>query len=257
MVAKRLGVRVKKANCYDANVCESEFSQETKWQPKVFSGHPFSQELGATYRDRRVHVMGSPDYICCTVYGQLDVELCSINRPNKISFVNKPSLLSVCGDPRWPVFLCGGQQPSEKLQSFLKKPAFHETVQKVIHESSESLHLFEDAITLYAKPKSADDVADAIDTLTSLVGPHVSETMSVDFTVLPASLHSLIRLIKRWAVTDDGERAALLEDATEAELSDLVTTVEPLLEEIDDYIQDSTEGSMPAVYIGALAECTV
>jgi hypothetical protein len=77
------------------------------------------------------------------------------------------------------------------------------------------------------------------------------------FTVLPASLHSLIRLIKRWAVPDDGERAALLEDATEAELSDLVTTVEPLFEEIDDYIQDSTEGSMPAVYIGALAECTV
>lgn len=228
-VAKRLGTRVKKANCYDANVCESEFSEETKWQPKVFSGHPFSQELRATYRDRRVHVMGNPDYICCWVYGQLDVELCSINRPNKISFVNKPSPLSVCGDPRWPVFLCAGQQPSERLRKFLKDPAFHKTVRRVIRESSESLHLFADAIVLYAKPKSADEVADAIDALSSLVGPHSSETSSVDFTVLPAPLHGLIPLIKRWAVTDDGERDALLEEASESELSDLVATIEPHL----------------------------
>jgi hypothetical protein len=257
LAAKKLGTRVKKVNCYDANVCDAEFSPETKWQAKVLSGHPFSQEVRVTYRDRRVHVMGNPDYIRCTVYGQLDMELCSINRPNKVSFVDRPSPLCVAGDPRWPVFQCAGKQPSEKLRRFLGDPKFHKTAQKVIRDSSESLHLFKDAIELYTKPTSVDAVIDAIDALSSLVGPHVSETLSVDFAVLPASLHGLIPLIKRWAVTDDGEREALLAEASESELSDLVATVEPRLGEIDDYLQDSADESLPAIYIGALAECTV
>jgi hypothetical protein len=255
-VAKKLGTRVRKANCYDANVCEAEFSQETKWQAKVSSGHPFLQELRATYRDRRVYVMGNQDYIRCTVYGQLDMELCSINRPNKISFVNQPSPLLVSGDSRWPVFQRAGKQPSEKLRRFLGDPEFHKTVQKVIRESSESLHIFTDAIELYAKPTSADAVIDAIDALSSLVGPHLSETMSVDFTVLPESFHGLIGLIKRWAVTDDGERATLLEEASVAELSDLVAIVEPRFGEIDDCLGNSGS-EMAAIYLGALAECTL
>jgi hypothetical protein len=255
-VAKKLGTRVRKANCYDANVCKAEFSQETNWRAKVFSGHPFSQELRATYRDRRVSVMGNPDYIRCTVYGQLEMELCSINRPNQVSCVNQPSPLLVSGDPRWPVFQCAGKQPSEKLRRFLADPKFHETVQKLICESSESLHLFTDAIELYAKPTSADAVIDAIGALSSLVGPHVSETSSVDFTTLPEAFHGLTNLIKRWAVTDDGERTALLEEASESELSDLVAIVEPRLGEIDDYLSNSGR-EMAAIYLGALAECSL
>src|SRR5215467_8693579 len=100
LVAKKLGTRARKANCYDANVCEFTASEETNWHPKILSGNPFSEELRATCRDRRIHLMGNPDYICCTVYGRLDVGLCSINRPNTISFVNKRSQLSVCGDHR-------------------------------------------------------------------------------------------------------------------------------------------------------------
>jgi hypothetical protein len=257
LVAKKLGTRVKKSNCYDANVCEAEFSEESKWRAKVLSGYPFSQDLRATYRGRRVHVMGNPDYVCCTVYGQLDVEKCSINRPNKISFVNQPSPLSVCGDSRWPVFLCAGRRPSVKLLALLEDPVFYSTLQKLIRDSSESLHLFTDAVTLYATPRSEDEILDAIDALSFLVGRHVSEVESIDFTVLPLSLHSLIPLIGRWAVSDDGERADLLEEASESELSDLVATVEPHLGEIDDYLRDSADESLPAIYIGALAECTV
>lgn len=257
LLAKKFGTRVKRTNCYDANVCESEFGEDTKWHAKVLSGHPFSQEVRALYRDRRVHVMGNPDYICCSVYGQLDVELCSINRPNKISFVNKLSSLSVCGDPRWPVFLRADQRPSEKLRGLLEDPTFQKTVQEVIRESSESLHLSADSITFYGQRKSAEEVVHAINALSSLVGPYASATISIDFTVLPASLHCLIPLIKCWAVTDDGEREALLEEASESELSDLVATVEPLLGEIDDYVRESAGESLPAIYIGALAECTV
>jgi len=257
LVAMRLGTRVRKANCYDANVCEFTANQETKWQPKILSGNPFSQELRATYSGRRIHVMGNPDYICCTVYGQLDVELCSINRPNRILLVSKRSQLSVCGDPRWPVFLRADQQPSDELRGFLDDPTFHKTVQEIIRESSESLHLLADAMTLYRQPRSADEVVHAINALSSLVGPHESEATSVDFTELPASLHVLIPLIKRWAVTDDGEREALLEEGSESELSVLVATVEPRLGEIDDYLRESACKSLPAIYIGALAECTV
>jgi hypothetical protein len=256
-VAKKLGTRVKKANCYDANVCEYQADAETRWLPVAITGHPFSQQLRAIHRNRRVHVMGNPDYIYCTVYGQLDVEQCSINRPNKISYVDQRSKVSVCGDARWPVFLCAGRQPSEKLQALLKGPAFHCTVQRLIRDSSESLHLFVDAVTLYAKPQSGGEVVDAIGELLSLVGRQVSDVNSVDFAALPSSLHSLIPLFERWAISDDGERSDLLEEASESDLSDLISTVEPHLEEIDDYLANSADGSPAAIYAGALAECAV
>ena len=228
-VAKKLGARVRKENCYDANVCEAEFSEETKWRARVLSGYPFSLGLRTTFRDRRVHAMCNPDYVSCSVFGQLDVEQCSINCPNKISYVNQPSQLSVRGDFRWAVFLRAGQQPSVKLQKLLDDPAFHNTVQRLIRGPSESLHLFANAVTLYSKPNSGDEMVDVIDALSSLVGQDMSEVESVDFTVLPLSLQNLIPLIKRWAVPDDSERSDLLDEAPESELANHnVTLMSPV-----------------------------
>jgi hypothetical protein len=258
-VATRLGKRVKKCECYDQNVCDFKTSPEQPWQFVLLSGHPFAEEVRASYRDRRVHLMASPEHVRCSLGGRLDTDVCSINQPNKVSCVTKATALLVSNDPRWPVFISSSGEPSETLRSLLDSSALHVAVRQLIRNELESLHLFRDQVTVYFKPQTADEVIAAIDTLSHLVGPFSPEVDRIDLTILPPQLHSLIPLIRRWAISDDGDRADALDDASPSELEELVSTVESHFGDIDQYLgrignQDVSE---VATALNRLGECMV
>jgi len=118
-------------------------------------------------------------------------------------------------------------------------------------QQSESLHFFEGAVVLYSQPHSSDAVMAALAILVSLVGTVRSELDSVDFSVLPPDIHDLIPYIRRWAISDDGERSDLLDEASKDELEELIAAVEQRLPEINKYLDSF--GEMGLSDISALA----
>ncbi len=91
----------------------------------------------------------------------------------------------------------------------------------------------------------------ALAILVSLVGTVRSELDSVDFSVLPPDIHDLIPYIRRWAISDDGERSDLLDEASKDELEELIAAVEQRLPEINKYLDSF--GEMGLSDISALA----
>jgi len=132
-------------------------------------------------------------------------------------------------------------------------------VQQLIRNNFESLHLFRDQVTVYFKPQKVDEVIAAIDTLSRLVGPFSPEADRIDLTVLPPQLHSLIPLIRRWAISDDGERADALDGAPPSELEELVSTVESHFGDIDQFLGriENQDVSEVAAALNRLGECRV
>jgi hypothetical protein len=260
-VARRLGKRVRQCENYDANVCEFEANSETGWNAVVVSGHPFSEELRYFCGAHRVHLQANPEYLFCSVSGQMDVGVCSINRPNEISPM-RPTGLIVAGGRPCPVFASLGsrsQGESEALASFLDHPDVRKAVKQVLRHESESIHIFKGSIALYFRPQSPEELLSAIDVLVEVMDLFAPQDDGIDLADLPLELRCLAPLIRRWSVSDDSERDHLLEESTQSDLEELLKAVGPHLSAIDHYL-DSFKGKLVpevATAVGALAECAI
>jgi hypothetical protein len=246
--------RIQPCQVCDANVCSSIIDQSTGWVPRLISGQLLSHQIHMTYRRRRVRVAANEEYISLQVEGRLDAEVCSINRVNRVSFVNQPSELTVGGDSRWPVFLPRNYHASGALSSFLDSPALLSAVELIIQSPEDSLHCFKDAILVYFRPASAEDLQSAIESLSRLVGPK-NRVRRDEFSSLPREFDSLIPLIQEWAEGDDDWREEMLRRASKPTLAKLIETVSPYLTQINDYLDANDDEA--ACALGRLAEVAV
>jgi hypothetical protein len=241
-------------NLFDSNVCASLMNESTNWNLKLISGYVFLHQVRMRYRKRRVVLLASEEYLCIEVEGSLNIGLCSINRVNKISFVNSPTGLTVAGDSRWPVFIKRDTIPSMELQEFLDRQPLHAAASLLAGSSKESLHICRDSILAYSCVQSSGTLQAAIDLLCELVGPR-TRISRADLSSLPASLAPLIPLIQKWAEGDDGWREDKLRNASMPQIHKLTEAVEPHLVAIDNYLD--LHDNEAAHALGRLAECAI
>lgn len=257
-VAKRLGKRTKLCNCFDQNVCNIKV--DDRWHPIATSGYPFSRELRSEFNGRRIELMASPEFLRCRVKGALKTIPWSVGQPGRISFIDKQRAWLQVGELRWPVFTRKNEDAMQALRPSLDRPVLTSAVETLLRNPSESLHFFTGAVVLYFQPKTADAAIEAVSTLAGLLEKFSPEADSIDFNALPERLQVLIPHIRRWAVSDDSERADLLQEASRSDLEDLVQTVEVHFEKINQYL-DSFGKSGPtepaALALQTLGECTV
>lgn len=243
--------RIQSCEIYDSNVCSSTINESTGWHLRLTSGYKFTHEIRMKIRGRRVHIAASPEYIQLRMDGRLDAVPCSINRPNRVSFVDKPTEMQVGGDPQWPVFIMRQGVRSESLSSLLALTKLHLIVSQIIKSQKDSVHVFEGAIIAYFHPASAMALQHAIDSLCEFVGAR-TRVSARSLRTLPENLTPLIPLIKKWAESDDGWRAEMLGHARKSDVEELVATVEPFLGQIDKYLDTSQDEA--ACALGRLAE---
>jgi hypothetical protein len=73
---------------------------------------------------------------------------------------------------------------------------------------------------------------------------------------IPEKLRPLIPLLKKWSVGDDSDRGLLIEEASEKQKNKLVKSVEPYLNEINEFLDSFKDEplSHEAILMGNLAE---
>jgi hypothetical protein len=255
-LAKRLKKRLKPIQLWDSNVCDSTI-RDSIVHIRI-SGYPFSHELRFQHQERRVTLLGNSEYLCIRLDSRRDFPiLCSINQANKVIFM-KAAHLHVGDDERFPVFLQTRDIASDTLVTLLRSSVLLNAVEQLLHDRSESLHIFQRGIALYSKVWAMDELNRAIETLSVLMNtcealgaPEVSH-----FSDLPAKFHDLIPLIERWAESDDAARDAMLDEVSDLELQNLVKIIDPRFEQINEYLNSFVD-ALPdsATALGALAEC--
>ena len=244
--------KVQPCNLFDSNVSTSIMDDSTNWKMKLLSGYVFTHQIRMPYRKRRIVVMASEEYISVSIEGSLNVGLCSINRANKISFVNSPTELTVAGDSRWPIFIERDTIPCMELQGFLDRQPLHAAASLLVGSSKESLHICRDSILAYSCIQSSDTLQTGIELLCELVAPQTKISRAY-LKSLPANLVPLIPFIQKWAEGDDGWREDKLQKSSKSEIQKLISSVNPFLNEIDgclDFYDDEA-----AHALGRLAEC--
>ena len=207
-----------------------------------------------TYRGRRIHIAASYEYIRFQVDGRLHAGQCSINRPNRISFVDVPTELRVSGDASWPVFIPRWGELGPALASFLDNPSVHTTVGLLIKSPKDSVHVFEDAISTYFHPDSVETLQLAIQSVCELVGARMQMSRK-SLRSLPENLQPLVPLIQKWAEGDDSWREELFRRASETDIARLIETVSPYFSQINEYLDANDDEA--ACALGRLAELVV
>jgi hypothetical protein len=134
-----------------------------------------------------------------------------------------------------------------------------EATDQLVRNESESFHIRADEVAVYSKSLSVDDLLRAVENISLLLGEYQASGVSrtSDFYQLPERFHDLTPLIERWAEPDDSARDALLDEAGDSELRELVRVIRPRFQEINQYLSSFGEKPLPeaATALGTLAEC--
>jgi hypothetical protein len=243
--------RIQPCEIYDSNVSSSAHNASTGWHPQLISGYALTHQVLMTQRRRRVHIAASQEYMCLQVEGSLDVGLLSINKPNRILFVDVPYNVGPSSKSLWPLFIARrGEQPAQSLE-LLELPSFHCAVSQLIESPEDSVHICKDSILVYFHPASPDSLQQAIDSFCEFVGAR-TRLSAKSLRSLPDNLTPLIPLITKWAEGDDVWRAEILSRARKSDLEELIATVEPLFSQVEDYL--NTHEDDTAFALGSLAE---
>lgn len=251
---RELGKQTKPCNCYDANVCDFSVDRQS-WKPVIQSGRPFSEEFRGKYAGHQIHLMANLEVLLCELKAGFDVGVCSINQPNRVHPVSDANL-RVGSDRSLPVFAprMGGPE-ADAMRLFLLRRDVSEIIGQLIADDFDSLHFFEGGVHLYCRPKSAEQVRSTLLCLLSLARLFAPARDDWNLESLPLTLRGLVGLIQKWAIADDSERAALQEEASSAELTQVVMAVDTHLAEIARYRDFAGDSDEAAMALGTLEEC--
>jgi hypothetical protein len=252
-IGKQYGRRVSGANLFDANVCTSAHDPERPWEILALPGDIFRHKLNITFEDHKVTFCANCDFIALTVAGNLDANVCSINRRDKV-FQLDLSPFRVPGFESFPVF---SRQPEADLRQFLNSAALAKALNALKLTERESLHIYGNGILLYLQRDSKDEVMSSVEIACELAEQFPTVEESLDLAALPAKFENLFGLIPKWALSDDEKRSEMLEEESLESLRTFVEIVSPYVPEIDRYLDSFGDESPPeaAVTLGALAEC--
>ena len=256
-ILKEIGVqygrRVSNANLFDANVCTSPRDAERSWEILALPGDIFRHKLNITFEDHKITLHANGDFIVVKVAGNLDVDVCSINRRDKV-FQLDLSSFRVPGFESFPVY---SRQPEAGLRHFLNSAALATALNTLQLAEHESLHIYGNGILLYLQRDSKYGVMSAVEVACKLMGQLPAVDDSQDLTGLPADFENLFELIPKWALSDDEKRSEMLEEESLESLRTFVEIVSPYIPAIDKYLHSFGDESPPeaAVTLGTLAEC--
>ncbi len=253
-IAKQSRKTVRSTNLFDANVCASPANPERPWEVLALPGDIFRHELSLVRDGRKATLRANGEFLVLEVSGSFDVELCSINRRDKI-FQLQSYPVRIPRFSSFPVF----SQPNSDLSHLLSSTALNQALDALKLKSSESVHLCSNHIVLYLQPESAREAVSAVGTLCKLARelPVLDERQ--DLSGLPAQFECLADLIKKWAVSDDEARSEMIEHTSPKRLKNFVVSVLPHISEINKYLDSF--GNRPlseaATALGRVAECAL
>jgi hypothetical protein len=124
-------------------------------------------------------------------------------------------------------------------------------------EPEESLHVYRNKLTLYARPTSEARLDALVDGVVAVADRlPKAESVVVGFEDVPTEFSVLLARFRDWAISDDSERHERLMRAPRIELTALVESVTPLFTAINEYLDHVADNpSESALALGALAEC--
>jgi hypothetical protein len=178
----------------------------------------------------------------------------SLNRADRI-ILTKPSAFRL-GAKAWPVFLCDYPPPSAAVVALLGDPKVGRLVDRLELGTDDSLHIYENAISLYLKFPVSTRILDALSVMIEIVDRFEVPVGPIPLEVLPEEFHSLIPLMARWAICDDAERSEVFDNATASDVQKLIDEVWPRMERIEAFLDSlaAEQNYEAAAVLGSLAE---
>ena len=178
-IGKRYGRRVYRANLFDANVCTSPRDHERPWEILALPGDIFRHKLNITFGDRRIAMYANGDFIAVRVIGNFDVDLCSINRQDKV-FQLDSVRSRVPGFESLPVY---ARQPQTDLRQLLNSAALVVALNALRLSELESVHIYRNGVLVYLQRDSMDQVLSALEIVCNLV--ERLPTLAADLGISP------------------------------------------------------------------------
>lgn len=234
-IAAEFGKKVSPCQVFDSNVCSTESTRDRPWEIRAIRGEPFTKCLHLRYGGRKVEILANGDYLNLNVELELPFTNFSLNQEDKrfikFDFATEVKL----GKRLYPVLTVDGSLTHEQ-ETLLSSVDFSNFVSGLAPTEEESLHVTRGGINIYLKSRSVDDIRRIIEAVIVLSAKIEVPTKIPTFEEAPSMFHPLIPLLKTWAVSDDQERADLITEASPSALRELLATVEPFFEIINNYL---------------------
>jgi len=252
-VAQRVGRRVRDTNLFDANVCAGTVPPVRPLEIAAPPCEVFRRKLNITLAGRKVALYANPEFVMANIPANLDVEVFSVNRRDKIMAL-KRSILELPGFPSLPVF---SRSSGDELRDLLRSKAVSQALRALDLDEAESLHVYRNGLLLYLQPESSERLLSAVEALCRFAEELPTFTGDVRAEGLPPALKQLSSWLREWAISDDELRSEMLEQKSSGELKRFIAAVQPEFEAIDHYL--SSFGDEPlseaAIALGSLTEC--
>jgi len=256
-VAKEFRGKTKDINCFDANVCKSEFLPTRPWETKYLPGDLFELEARFLWGKHQFYASANREFVRLAL--RLKCVVCSpifaVNRPDRVMLIKT----AVKQPKQLPIQVYATDTPSAAIvRVWLKDTANLECIKSFSLGDNDSLHVYGNEFWIYLYHPSRDTVVAMLPRLEKLAEHlRLESEDAVDFSALPEAFQKLKPLIEKWAVSDDQERSLLVDEASLRTLKVLVQTVSPHMETINEHLNSFGDRALSdaAVLLGALAEC--
>ena len=251
--AARYRVRVVGDATYDPNVGTSGVNWRDVLANKPPAPDWFRYQVRVTEGSWRLELRANDRFVAVAIRGDFGrVTPFSINRSDRVLGITRRASQRV-GRKRWPVFSVGGRLPA-----LLDPPNVRRAQEAFDLSRNESIHVYQNGVTVYVQPTSAKRLAEVIVSMVGLASQlPLSDRVSVDLSDLPGKLSLLVPLITTWADSDDVDRSARLGRSSSTRLQTLVRAVAPHFKSINTHLDSFRNRPMPesAAALGVLAEC--
>lgn len=247
----------RKCAAYDPNTYDPDEGVADNSSASILpTGEPLSYDVRFISGRRRLKLSANAKYLRLIVPGTFPFRPCSINAIERGGFRSEFAGDIPIGSRRYPVFTENGEL-SASQRSFLSDSVLAQLFTKQPLKEGESVHPNTGDITTYLVTPDLERVVAFINSLGNIADRlDASGTDSSDLA-LPQQFTRLIPLIQKWAVGDDVDRQLFLQNAPTTALKDLVMQVEPYIQAINSYLDESeSESSDTTVALGRLAEVT-
>jgi hypothetical protein len=256
-LAKEFRGKTKALNCFDANVCKSDFKPTRPHETEYLPGDLFEFEVRFQCGEYKFCASANNEFVSLAL--RLEDVVCSptftLNRPDRVMLIKTPV-------KQVKQFLCqvyaSDNSSAADVSTWLNTPENLECLRSFSLGKNDSLHIYANQLQIYLHNPSQDKVVAMLPRLKQLASHlHLKSEDVVDFSALPEQFRQLKPLMEKWAVSDDQERSILIDEASQQALKKLVKAVSPHMEAINTFL-DSFENrplSDAAALLGTLAEC--
>lgn len=254
-IAASLGRKTSPCEHFDSNVCVTDSPPDKPWVTIPIEGGPFTEHIQFRRERLNIELLANEDYLALQVKAELPFQNFSINqgdrRFGRFDFATEIKV----GERRYPVFTRTGDLTAQQNQ-LLHSTDFSNFVAELELTDGESFHVTRGGLDIYVKDRSFDDAERILRGVVSLVAKLEVPAPILNFEKLPTIFHTLIPLLKIWAVSDDQQRANLIEKAESIELQEFIKEVAPFYGAINSYLDSFGEKELDesAIALGRLAE---